>query len=646
MNFQNFKQRRDFLKTASVLATATGVPALDSLANIALAAAPSGVTQVDAGYKAIVCVFLYGGQDHANVLIPYRDSNGTGTTEYDRYRNGRAYETNPQNQTTSTGDLSYTNAQLAATALNVTAGTTDPGINAVFTRHTYGRRFALHPSYSELATLYNQANSKLAVISNVGPLIAPIHRQEWYQSTGVPRPVNLYSHDDQQKAWMSGTANIAAPELGIGGRIAGHPAIAALNNNSRVATQISLDGSNTFMLANPSGPINSIAYQVGSGSLGRIRNGTTNPVWATPGVVTCDTGSTFITNNPSSPYCMAGGPIRVSNGYTGNTTMYNALYNTSTGRITTTPESVSIYHDQWRATMRQSIDTEAAIAAAFVNFPPTEDVISPFQSIIGTGNTYNYLAAQLRMVATLIRASIQFGENSTPLKRQIFFVGIGGFDTHGTEFWDNNPRLNRQISQAINAFWTAMGSVQVTNNGTPTGATAQSAVTLVTMTDFGRTHDSNGQGSDHGWGSYQFVLGGAVRGGSIYGMNHNIQYTASAPAAGTVPNSGTNRYLGTDATIPGGRQDLTCGAVPRIGIPPDPYSGPTTAGARCNGLNHMLSRGELLATTSGDAVMATVARWFGVPMTTNAEVDAMFPTLRAAHPNTNWTSADMGFMNP
>jgi len=644
MNFQSFKQRREFLKTASVLAAATGVPALDALSNIALAAAPSGTTQVDAGYKAIVCIFFYGGQDHANVLVPYRDSNGSGTTEYDRYRTGRANNTDPQNQTTSTGDLSYSNAQLTPTALNLTAGTTDPGINSVFTNHTYGRRFALHPSYSELATLYNQANSKLAVISNVGPLVAPISRQEWYQGTGVPRPLNLYSHDDQQKAWMSGTANVANPELGIGGRIAGNAAIAALNNNAKVATQISLDGSNTFMLANPAGPANSIAYQVGSGSIGRLQTANTTPP-ATPTV--CNTSSSFMTANPSSPYCVSGGPIRVSNGYTGNTAMYNVLYDAANGgRITSTPENVSIYHDQWRTTMRQSIDTEKAIAAAFVNFPPTEDVISPFQSIIGTGSTYSYIAAQLRMVAALIRASIQFGEGGTPLKRQIFFVGIGGFDTHGTEFWDNNPKLNRQISQAIGAFWTAMGNVQVTNAGTPTGATAQSAVTLVTMTDFGRTHDSNGQGSDHGWGSYQFVLGGAVRGGSIYGMNHNIQYTAGTPAAGTVPNSGTNRYLGTDATIPGGRQDLNCGAVPRIGIPPDPYSGPTTAGARCNGLNHMLSRGELLATTSGDAVMATIARWFGVPMTTTAQVDAMFPTLRTTHPNTNWTTSDMGFMGP
>lgn len=636
MNFKSFKQRRDFLKTASTLAVTGGVPVLDSLANVAIAAAPSGTTQVDSGYKAIVCVFLYGGQDNANILIPYRDSDGSGTTEYNRYRTGRANGSDPQNQTTTTGDLSYSNAQLAATALNVTAGTTDPGINSVFTKHTYGRRFALHPSYSELAALYN--SGKLAVIANVGPLVSPIDRNQWYTGTGGPRPLNLYSHDDQQKAWMSGTASTANPDRGIGGRIASHPTIAALNAGAQVSTQISLDGTNTFMLADPSGPSNAIAYQVGSGSIGRIRNGTTNPIWAVPGVVTCDTGSTFITNNPTSPYCVVGGPIRVSNGFTGNSTLYNAFRT----RVSNVPESVSVYHDQWRQTMDQSIDTETAIAAAFVNFPPTEDVVGPFQSIIGTGNTYNYLAAELRMVAAMIRASVQLGAGGTPLKRQIFFVGIGGFDTHGTEFWDNNPTLNRRISQAINAFWTAMGNVQVTNAGVPTGANAQSAVTLLTMTDFGRTHDSNGQGSDHGWGSYQFVLGGAVRGGAIYGMNHNIQ-AGSTQAAGTVPAAGTSRYLGVDAVT---RADLTCGAVPRVGIPPDPYSGPTTAGARCNGLNHMLSRGELLATTSGDAVMATIAKWFGVPMPTNADVDALFPTLRATHPNTNWTVADMGFMNP
>ena len=74
---------------------------------------------------------------------------------------------------------------------------------------------------------------------------------------------------------------------------------------------------------------------------------------------------------------------------------------------------------------------------------------------------------------------------------------------------------------------------------------------------------------------------------------------------------------------------------------PLPVTGSLTApGARCNGLNHALDRGELLATTSGDAVLATIANWFGVPLGNLTQVDAMFPTLRAAHPG-GW---NVGFM--
>ena len=620
MTPKNFQERRSFLKQATALALASGLPTLEALTKVAHAAGGVGTTEVGADYKAIVCVFLYGGQDHSNVLIPYRDSNGTGTTEYDRYRQGRANGSDPQNQTTATGDLSYTNAQLAATSISSTG--TDPGTNAVFTTHTYGRQFALHPSYAELRSLYN--SGKLAVIANVGPLVAPLTRAQWYgpSATRPPLPVNLYSHDDQQKGWMSGTANVANPAVGIGGRIAANPVIAAMNVGAKVSTQISIDGINTFMLSDVGSPTSAIAYQVGTGSIGRLQTATTTPP-ATPTV--CNTGTSFMNNNPTSPYCVSGGPIRVSNGYSWNTPLYNAFR----GRINGSAENVSVYHDQWRQTMNQSIQTEIDVSSAFLNSPPTEEIVAPFQTVL-TADSNNDLAKQLRMVAAMIRASNQLGATAaTPVKRQIFFVAIGGFDTHGNEFWNNNPTLNGRISKAINAFWTAMGNVRI-RDAAGTGylpGSAQDRVTLLTMTDFGRTLDSNGAGSDHGWGSHHFVLGGAVQGGKIYGMNHNVSqaYIDSLTATSKVWVS----------------PDTTCGAVPRVGIPPDRYNSSLTApGAKCNGLNHALDRGELLATTSGDAVMATIAKWFGVPLTTNAEIDAMFPTVRAAHPN----GFDMGFL--
>ncbi|HPG60495.1 MAG TPA: DUF1501 domain-containing protein [Casimicrobium sp.] len=643
MNPKDIQKRRDFLKSATAMAVGGGLPTINALSNVALAAGPVGVTEVGADYKAIVCVFLYGGQDASNVLIPYQDGNATGTAlgattvEFDRYAHDRSnFSTttpagDPPVQNSSSGNLAYTRAQLAATALpettlNSITSTASPSAGG-WTTNTYGRKFALHPNYTELKAIYDAG--KLAVISNVGPLIAPINRAEWYTGTGGARPVNLYSHDDQQKGWMSGTANLANPSIGIAGRIASHTAISSLNPGAKISTQVSVDGTNTFMLTAPTAPVNAIAYQVGTGSIGRLQTGTTTPIWTTVGTVTCNTSGTFITNNPTSPYCVTGGPIRVSNGYSWNAPMM-APFNS---RMTMTSEATSIYNDQWRQTMRQSIDTEVAISTAFLNSPPTEEIVAPFEAMKASGLSLNggTLGAQLRMVAALIRASNQLGANAaTPLKRQIFFVSIGGFDTHGTEFWTNNPNNNKQISKAISAFWTAMGNVKI-RDAAGTGylpGSAQDRVTLFTMTEFGRTLDSNGNGSDHGWGSHQIVLGGAVKGGKIYGQDHSV----------TATQAGTSPYMGLNGTT---RADLTAGAVPRIGLPPDRYSAPNTAGLRCNGLNHMLDRGEMLPTTSSDAVVATIAKWFGVPPADITGAAGVFPTLATAHPN----GYDMGFMN-
>ena len=609
MNFKNFKQRRDFLKASATVAIGGGMPTLGALSGVAHAAAGIDPAQVGSDYKAIVCVFFYGGQDHANILIPYQDGDaaGTGTAattvEFDRYAAARSNNGAAATQNSSTGNLAYTRAQLAATALPATTTNTvtTPG---GWTTNTHGRQFALHPSYAELKAIYD--TGKLAVVANVGPLVAPMTRAQWYgpSASRPPRPLNLYSHDDQQKSSMSGTANVANPTVGIGGRIANNPAIVALNAGAQVATQISIDGSNTFMLTDVNPSPSAIAYQLGTGSIGRLQTGTTTPIWTTVGTTTCNTGSTFISQNPTSPYCVSGGPIGLSGGFNGTAALKNAFLS----RVGLTSEGSSIYSDQWRATMKQSIDTEVVIKSSFINSPPSEEIVAPFVPVVGSGSTYNYLAAELRMVAAMIRASSQLGAGGTPAKRQIFFVGIGGFDTHGNEFWTSNPSNNAKISKAINAFWTAMGNIAAIGGGT-----ARDKVTLFTMSEFGRTLDSNGAGSDHGWGTHQIVLGGAVQGGKIYGQNHNV---TAVPATSPV-------YM---------QLDSTAGAVPRVGLPPN--SGTIRI---ANQLNHSLQRGELLPTTSSDAVVATIAKWFGVPP---ADMTSVFPTLAAAHP----AGYDIGFM--
>lgn len=622
----NTFDRRDFMKTATAMAAAGGLPTLETLTRIAHAAGPVTPSEVGNEYKAMVIVFLYGGQDHANIVIPYEDGNAAGTggagtfTEFTRYATDRSNNGDTASQSTSTGNLAHTRAQLAGTRLTTSAGTA-PTTNFLtgtanptaggWTTNTYGRMFALNPNMTELHSLYNAGN--LAIIANVGPMLSPITRDQWYRGTGGPRPLNLYSHDDQQKGWMSGTSGIANPNVGIGGRIAANPVIRDLNRTgtteSKVSTQISINGVNTFMLSESGAPPGAIAYQMGTGALGRLTDPTT-----------CNTNNP-LTSNTSFPFCLSGGPVRISNGYSWNATLMNA----AVARYAVTPEGVSIYHDQWRGIMRQSINTEQAISAAFLASPTTEDILTPFNVSDQVGDQTNWLSRQLRMVAAMIRASNQLGPTTTqPIKRQIFFVGIGGFDTHGREFWRDNPRLNQMISKAIFAFWQALGQIRVVNAaGTglePPSVTARSRVTLMTMSEFGRTLDSNGDGSDHGWGNFQFVLGGAVNGRNIFGQSHNVT---------TVPAT-TPIYM---------EVDNTAGAMPRIGLPPNPYSGTTRI---ANRLNHSLNRGELLATTASDAMVATVAKWFGVPVSAMTGPTGVFPTLAAVH-GSNW---DMGFMQP
>lgn len=692
MTFNCESTRREFLKTAAAFGVAGGTLTFDSANNIAVAAAPiggPGTTEVGNDYKAIVCVYLFGGQDTSNILIPWLDGNAAGngtsttTNEYTAYAHWRSNFDSTDNarkaQTMrpSTGNLSYARSgvpadgsgvaipgavalsamTLPATTVNALTGNASAAAGG-WTTNTYGRQFALNPCYNELRTLYTAGD--LAIIANVGPLLQPVNRHQWFaQRSTLKLPLNLYSHDDQTKGWMSGLSGEASPNVGIGGRIASHPDIVALNRaggvDAKVATQISIDGSNTFMLSASASAPSAIAYQMGNGSIGRLQTS------GTPPTTTCNTSSSYISANPGQPYCMQGGPIRLSSGYSWNGPMMAAV----ASRYSSTAENVSIYHDQWRQTMRQSIDTEQAIAAAFLASPTTENVLEPFVSIDNFNGNTNNLARQLRMVAAMIRASNQLGPNpTTPIKRQIYFVGIGGFDTHGTEFWENNTEINRMISLSLNAFSTSLKRIQVRDaagTGFVAGTTAFNRVTTFTMSEFGRTLDSNNDGSDHGWGNVQLVMGGAVRGGQIYGRDHNIAL-ADIPTD-TPSTTQKSRYM---------FQDSTAGAVPRTGVPPTWWQNNGTQGTTLAGgkarmltqpatgsnpnvpnlpstynlyLNHSLDRGETIPTMASDAMVATIAKWFGVPpvdITSASGAGKIFPTLHGVHGD-NW---DVGFMDP
>src|SRR5665213_3417221 len=120
-------------------------------------------------YQALVCVFLFGGNDSNNMVVPTDD-------------------TNFQAYTSIRGSLALPASGLTAPVTSVS-----------------GAPYAFHGSMPEVASLF--ASKELAVVANVGPLIQPLTRAEYQsQSSQYPLPNNLFSHSDQQLAWQSSIA--------------------------------------------------------------------------------------------------------------------------------------------------------------------------------------------------------------------------------------------------------------------------------------------------------------------------------------------------------------------------------------------------------------------------------------------------------
>ncbi|MEM7666717.1 MAG: DUF1501 domain-containing protein [Pseudomonadota bacterium] len=167
-------------------------------------------------YKALVCVFLYGGNDHANTLIPFDPAN---YAEYERLRGGREGVALPRDQ-------------LAAQVLSVPEGQT----------LTDSIQYALAPAMPRLKSLYDQG--QMAALLNVGPLLAPLTRAQYESSntSAFPRPPKLFSHNDQQASWQA-----FAPEgadQGWGGRLAD---IGMSANSNSMFTAMNVTGNAVFL---------------------------------------------------------------------------------------------------------------------------------------------------------------------------------------------------------------------------------------------------------------------------------------------------------------------------------------------------------------------------------------------------------------
>ena len=192
------------------------------------------------------------------------------------------------------------------------------------------------------------------------------------------------------------------------------------------------------------------------------------------------------------------------------------------------------------------------------------------------------IGLQLKQVARIIKKRTDLNIN-----RQVFFVELGGFDTHQNQLNGqmSQTTLLGQLGQAMRAFYNEMGTQGI-----------QDKVTQFTLSDFGRTMNPAGAGSgvgtDHAWGNHMFVLGGSVIGGNFYGS--------------TRPDGSGNYYPTLQL---GGPDDVDTGFSPR---------------------------GRWLPTTGVEQYAATLGRWFGL---TDIDLPAVFPNIG------NFPITDLGFMN-
>ncbi|MBI4743108.1 MAG: DUF1501 domain-containing protein [Betaproteobacteria bacterium] len=454
--------RRDFLKQSGALGALGflgGVGRTGSLlaasAQVANAANAANATN---DYRALVCVFLYGGNDGNNLLVP----------------------------TDAAGYAAYSAVRDSASGINLAQSSLLPLVGPAGDQPYTA--FGLHPALSELQPLYAQQH--LALLCNVGPLLQATSKEDYL--AGRFLPASLFSHSDQQNAWQSAQAG-GASRSGWGGRVADR--LQGLNGDA-TAFPVS-----TSVAGN-------VLFAAGDRSTGLVL--------------------------PAS----GGFSLRGADSSKVSQARLLAL------KTLVGAEDDNVYVVAANRIASQALQLSERVDPVLTGSSPT------IESLFVTQN--NSLAQELLQVAKLIEARQTLG-----VKRQIFFVSLGGFDTH-TGQANTQQNLFAQLSSALNSFYEATVKLGVAEQ-----------VTSFTLSDFGRTFKpASGGGSDHAWGNHHLILGGAVRGGALYGRYPTLQLSGPDDVSEEgrwLPTTAVDQYAATLARWMGVAEADLAAVAPGIG---------------------------------------------------------------------------------
>jgi uncharacterized protein (DUF1501 family) len=440
------RSRRQFLRTASMagMAGISASPFILGLNSMAAMAQSSGASD----YKALVCVFLQGGNDGHGTVI------ATDPTSFSAFSQARS----------GAPGLAYPMNELLPIILKTPQS---------------GRTFALNPALTGVQNLFNAGRA--AIVANSGTLIAPATKTQ-VNANSVPLPASLFSHFDQTAAWQAIASNGGSAEhVGWGGAVA--DVIESMNVNSNSTfTCISTAGIALFLSGQTS-------FQLNVTSAGPIPiYGLANPPFGLP-----------TSSNPLSSILSA--------------------------------DETNLFAREYGVVVNRSIAAQATLASAMLpagvgGVPNPPQYLDPQTKML----TDNPLAISLQTVARIIS-----GYPSLGVTRQIFYVQLGSFDTHNNQAIQH-AQLLTQLGEAFEYF-----------DGLMLAAGLGNQVTAFTASDFGRTLTCNSNGTDHGWGSHHFVVGGAVQGQDMYGQYPmiGVNQANDVGAGRLIPTTSVDQYAGT-----------------------------------------------------------------------------------------------------